>query len=687
MKLLIIGGQKTNEHMANNIERDGIKFLSPKELNEKTFAGIIKAVDTFDHIIFHFEETKAIYNNAQKVLVEIIKSVKNPNSIVVIVEGEKLRLALADKLKNRATVIDNLNNISFLTLKPKYEDETATLDYLEELIGSDPTDEPVNNFNPNNDSQSLDDLFGAPPTDNPMNSIDAILGEGNSLSQEDSFGMLNNNQNPVPSNDPFDSIFGGQNNIPMSPPAATPQPQNSPLDELFGGMNQSNPNQVPQGNPGGLFPPMPQAAPQQPSMPPMAPVQPAPGYDPIADILGGSPTTLPQSNLPGMFGQEGSPFNDSGLDSILNQPPQSPVPGIQIEQPRGAGMAPNTGMVPNIIPNPGQNNPYMIDESKIPETKENSGKLSGFLDKIIGEGKMSPTKLPGIPENAIPTNLRRPYVITFWASKGGTGKTTVALNTCAYISILTNLNVILVDVDEFGDTGLSVGMIRSSGEDLPTVDDFLSHISTLNTYEDVSHFILTETTTRLNILLSSPNSSTPNRPTKDDYQNVLRVLQNHFDIIAFDCGDKLWDDITRFAIVRADFLVLVVDQGFPTLSHISNIIEDFAGSSTGVGKEKMIMVVNKFQKDVGMSINDIGQWFGNATSSIHVIPAIFYEAMKNLNESKLLILTSNAEIKKAYNRIVIDLLNKIKENQEQASQYQSYDQSRQGQGGYGQGNF
>lgn len=365
--------------------------------------------------------------------------------------------------------------------------------------------------------------------------------------------------------------------------------------------------------------------------------------DPLADILGGNTS---------------QDTEEDPLDAILGT--EAVMPTIPTSEPVMIDSPPTAQVMP------GGNTNYTVSEDNIPELEREtkSGGLRGIIDNLVGPGKMGQNQLPAIPQEVIPNNLKRPYIFTFWASKGGTGKTTVALNTCAYISSLTDLRVILVDVDEFGDTGLSMDMERKSNGPVPTVDDFINNISSMKSFEDVTPFVLKETSTRLHLLLTSENSSTSQRPTRADYQNVLRILQQYFDIIAFDCGDKLYDEYTRLALGKADFIVCVVDQGFPTLSHMSRIISEFAQPDSGVGKDKLVMVVNKYQKNVGMSITEISKWFDAGVSSIHAIPALFYESMRLLNQGDLLILSHNVDIKKSYNQIVCNLLNKIKINQQ-----------------------
>src|SRR5215471_6264670 len=82
-------------------------------------------------------------------------------------------------------------------------------------------------------------------------------------------------------------------------------------------------------------------------------------------------------------------------------------------------------------------------------------------------GGMAARKTAHVPEVTSPRSTR---IITCANHKGGTGKTTTAVNVSAGLAVLTQQRVLLVDFDPQGHASLALGVdsahVRSSVTDL-----------------------------------------------------------------------------------------------------------------------------------------------------------------------------------------------------------------------------
>ena len=250
-------------------------------------------------------------------------------------------------------------------------------------------------------------------------------------------------------------------------------------------------------------------------------------------------------------------------------------------------------------------------------------------------------------------------VITFWSSKGGTGKTSVALNTCAYLTKTTGKRIVLIDVDEFGDTALSAGYENSLMK-MPRPEQLLRDINKIKSFEDLKEYLIVEPNSGFYIL-SSPANFTDKAPlTSADYDTLVNFLKQYFDIIGFDCGDKLFDDYTRFALLNADVLTVVADQGKPTLQNLVEVLKEFTNPSSGIGKNKMIMVINKYRDNVGMPIDKLEKWFAPLVSSVIPISAMDKEFLRTLNKGEVFILKTNSlDVKQQYSKLTTEILKKL----------------------------
>jgi pilus assembly protein CpaE len=283
----------------------------------------------------------------------------------------------------------------------------------------------------------------------------------------------------------------------------------------------------------------------------------------------------------------------------------------------------------------------------------------GFMD-LFSNKKTSPVgHLPDISNPAL-SQPHAPKIITFWSSKGGTGKTSVALNVCAYLQSSAQRRVVLIDIDEFGDTGLSAGLEEQYHGAPPRPEDLIPNAASIASFQDLERFLIKEPTTGFYMLMSPKTRDPAFKPTLDGYKKIVSVLARYFDVIAFDCGDRLFDDYTRFALLNCQALVIIVDQGKPTLTNISEVLLEFANPGSGIGKDKMIMVVNKFRDGVGMPMSKVREWFGAAVSTILPIAAVDKDFLRSLNRGDIFILkTESLEIKNQYRDITVSVLEKF----------------------------
>ena len=286
------------------------------------------------------------------------------------------------------------------------------------------------------------------------------------------------------------------------------------------------------------------------------------------------------------------------------------------------------------------------------------GNSMAFKD-LLSNKKLPVGELPSLPDFFMKTP-HPPKIITFWSSKGGTGKTTVALNTCAYLATEGKRRIVLIDIDEFGDTGLSSGLEEKYKGHPPRPEDLLPNLTTIKTFEDVEPFLIKEDRTGMYLLSSPKTFERDFKMSVEGYKKIVTLLANFFNIIAFDCGDRLYDDYTRFALLNSNVIIVVADQGKPTLANLSEVLEEFANPSSGIGKDKMVMIVNKFREKVGMPITKISEWFGKAVSCILPITALDKDFLKTLNQGDIFLLkTSSMEIKNQYKDLAIKILEKF----------------------------
>ena len=181
-------------------------------------------------------------------------------------------------------------------------------------------------------------------------------------------------------------------------------------------------------------------------------------------------------------------------------------------------------------------------------------------------------------------------VVTFAGSRGGTGKSTMAVSSGAAISDISRLNIVAFDPDlDYGplpdhahDASRSektvVDLLRDFGGDqavaLPRLRPYLSRMPSGL------------------LVLAAPRRREEMRAlTAGDLDRALALLGN-FDLCLLDCPGGIERDLSPWAIERCDRLVIVT-----TPEYIG--AENVARAMAGLPLQKAILVINKVRQENG----------------------------------------------------------------------------------------
>lgn len=183
---------------------------------------------------------------------------------------------------------------------------------------------------------------------------------------------------------------------------------------------------------------------------------------------------------------------------------------------------------------------------------------------------MAPRKTPKGNENTAPRQTR---IITCANHKGGTGKTTTAVNISAGLAFLKKKRVLLVDFDPQGNASMALGVdienLRYSVKDLLTgamtdlhylcwdKGDNLKILPANATLKDVEPDLLRSVDGRLRL------------------KNHLQTIQDQFDFIIIDTPPTL-GIFTQAPLVASTEILIPVDVGYFSLQGIRQLLEEIA---------------------------------------------------------------------------------------------------------------
>jgi pilus assembly protein CpaE len=196
-----------------------------------------------------------------------------------------------------------------------------------------------------------------------------------------------------------------------------------------------------------------------------------------------------------------------------------------------------------------------------------------------------------------PTQQRkRGAVIAFFGTKGGVGKTTVAVNLAVTLQQRTRKKVILFDGDFFfGDVGVHLNLTGGA-----SVTDIVKHGSVLEP-SFVDQTLITHSS-GLQVLLGPHDPSEAELITAEHVKNILDFLSGVYDYVVVDCPSN-YDDRTLMILEQATDIMLIVTPEVGPIRNAKVFFELVA--NMGMLASKIHIVLNRSNSNVGIEAGGI----------------------------------------------------------------------------------
>jgi pilus assembly protein CpaE len=218
-----------------------------------------------------------------------------------------------------------------------------------------------------------------------------------------------------------------------------------------------------------------------------------------------------------------------------------------------------------------------------------------------GGGAAFPATAPFVP----PPPVARGKVVTVFGTKGGVGKSTVAINTAAAIGLMTRDRVVLLDLDlEFGSAAAMLGC-----KPLTTVIDLIRARSELRP-ELVERVLLSVHGTTMRLLASPP---TPDLAAEVEgeihpgqgstLKDIIDALRQRFDWVLIDTASN-FREVNLTAFDLSDFIYVVTMPDIPTLQNTGKCL-DILIDQLAYDRSKVRLVLNHCDAAVGLTPQDV----------------------------------------------------------------------------------
>jgi pilus assembly protein CpaE len=192
-------------------------------------------------------------------------------------------------------------------------------------------------------------------------------------------------------------------------------------------------------------------------------------------------------------------------------------------------------------------------------------------------------------------------VVVFCAPKGGTGRTTLAINTSISILQVTRQPVVLVDAD-YAAPAIDVALNLREQRDISELRHKMSQLD-----QDLIASILAKHESGLSVLLAPPPAETTAPLTLPQVQQVLVWLRRMFPCVVVDLGLPL--DETAFAFLdSADLICMSVLPEMISLRNIRLMLEQLV--TRGYPEDRIWLILNRRGLPGGLEQSVLEDWLG-----------------------------------------------------------------------------
>jgi pilus assembly protein CpaE len=219
---------------------------------------------------------------------------------------------------------------------------------------------------------------------------------------------------------------------------------------------------------------------------------------------------------------------------------------------------------------------------------EEKAKSAQILPVLPVDGS-KPKAGPGAPQGK---------VVVVYSPKGGTGRTTVAVNLAIAMHAEEN-KVALVDGNlQFGDIAV---FLNEQGKN--TVLDLAPRVDELDP-DIVREVMVINRNTGVDILAAPPRPEMADKVTGEQFAKLLNYLRQIYSYIIVDTASQLTEAV-QSALEVADVIILLTTQDIPSIKNC-NLFLSLADAS-GISRKNILFVMNRFDKRVAITPERVGE--------------------------------------------------------------------------------
>ena len=216
--------------------------------------------------------------------------------------------------------------------------------------------------------------------------------------------------------------------------------------------------------------------------------------------------------------------------------------------------------------------------------------LASVIAKVYEMDQRKRDTLGDQPRVSSDADMRNGQIISFYSTKGGVGKTTLATNLAVQLASSGKWRVLLVDLNlQFGDVDVFLNLVtKRSIADLTQTGSIK--------FSEIQSCLLTHSS-GLQVLAAPTRPEYAELVTAEQVEQILSEVKDHFDFVICDNVSR-FEDISLVSFDAATQIWLVVAMDVPTLKNAKLSLEVIDGLHH---TPKVHVILNRASKEMGMN--------------------------------------------------------------------------------------
>ncbi|MGQ9833361.1 MAG: response regulator [Candidatus Villigracilaceae bacterium] len=205
---------------------------------------------------------------------------------------------------------------------------------------------------------------------------------------------------------------------------------------------------------------------------------------------------------------------------------------------------------------------------------------------------------PGLQMPVPQMTVSQGKVITVYSPKGGTGRTTVAVNLAIALHNEETRTVIVDGNLQFGDVAV---FLNEQGKN--SIVDIAPRVDELDP-DIVDGIMVRHAASGVHVLAAPVRPEQAESVTGEQFSKLLNYLRQMYAYIIVDTPSSL-NDITLAAIDTSEIIVLLTTQDIPTIKNVRLFLDVL--NSLGIQRDRILFAMNRYDKRIAITPEKIGE--------------------------------------------------------------------------------